>query len=413
MNRTRRRSTASAAGRPGCAASATARARSTPSATARTRSAASAAVAAAVLAGLVTAAGPAVAAGQACTPGIVTLPSLTDGAGGAVTGFGANGLAVGSSGGRPVYWTADRAIHEVPLPEGFRSGQVRAVNARGLMVGTAQSDAQGNPQATFTYRIGDPSVRLITAPSATSSGADVNDAGHVVALDGGVAKEWIDGAVVRELPVPADAHPSTVITSVDGINKRGDIVGTAYTNYVDWENDTSVSWTFPVVWPAGNYPARSLPVWNEAERDIGSRASDIDGEGRVVGYEQESYRDVQRRTPALWKQSYTALPADPGPVAGYGHLTLDAVSPTTNVTVGTAVTYVDGYAARTQAAYWPGKGPVLALPYPAGGSGDTLGAALTVSDDDRVGGSYRNWSGGGFGAVIWTCASKQAYLPQG
>lgn len=54
-----------------------------------------------------------------------------------------------------------------------------------------------------------------------------------------------------------------------------------------------------------------------------------------------------------------------------------------------------------------------ALPYPVGGPCDSRAEALAVSDDDRVGGSYEDWTGGGFGAVILTCASRQAYLPQG
>lgn len=378
----------------------------------RTRGITSAAAAAAVLAGLVTAAGPAAAAGTACTPSLTVLPSLTGGPAGSVRDFGPDGLAVGSSAGLPAYWTADGRVHAVPMPEGFQEGTVTAVNGKGLMVGTVRSTAQDRPGAVFTYRLGAESVRLLTATSARSGGGDVNDAGRVVAVDDGVAKEWVDGAVVRELPLPADAHPGTVIGSVNGINKRGDILGTAHADYYDQDNDQMVSRTFPVVWPAGGYPTAALPVWNDGDPTIGTHATGIDDKGRVVGYEKLSHRDWQERKAAVWKRPYDALPAGPGPVAGYQHLTLDAISPTTNAAVGTAVTFLEGYASRTQAAYWPGTGPAKALPFPAGATQDARSEALAVADDDRVGGSYRAWDGVGSGAVVWSCASGQAYVPQ-
>lgn len=379
----------------------------------RTRAVTSAAAAAAVLAGLITAAAPAAAADPACTPGITVLPSLTGGPAGSVRAFGPDGLAAGSSAGLPAYWTADGAVHAVPMPEGFQEGTVTAVNGKGLMAGTVRSTAQGYPRAVFTYQLGAASVQLITATSVHSGGADVNDAGRVVAMDDGVAKEWVNGTVVRELPVPADAHPSTVISSVSGINKRGDVVGTAHTSYWDQDNDQNVSKTFPVVWPAGDYPTASLPVWNDGDWNLGTHPTGIDDKGRVVGYEKLSYRDWQERKPAAWKRPYDALPVSPGLVPGYQHLTLDAISPTTNATVGAAMTFVDGYPNHIRAAYWPGTGPAKALPHPAGATPDDRSEAFAVADDDRVGGSYWAWDGVGSGAVIWTCASGQAYTPQG
>ncbi|MFE4257532.1 hypothetical protein [Streptomyces sp. NPDC056883] len=380
----------------------------------------SAATAAVILAGLVTATGPASAATvpaapAACVPDVVRLPALPSGpwTSGAVNGFGANGLAVGESRGLPAYWTADRAVHAVPLPAGFENGSVTAVNAKGLMVGTLKrsSDSAG---AAFTYRAGDAAVRLLTGAASGSGLSDVNDAGRIVGMEGGVPKEWANGTVVRVLPVPEDAHPSTRIVAVDGINKRGDVLGTAHTEYLDVENDQVVSKTFPVVWPAGGgYPPYSLPVWNETDWTTGTRASGIDDKGRVVGYEAENYHGLRRRTPAVWKKPYDAPPANPGLVTGYENLTLEGISPTTNVTVGTAVTFVEGYARYVQAAYWPGTGAPLVLPNPAGVGADVNTEARTVSDDDRVGGSFRDLLTLTDSATIWTCASKQAYLPQG
>ncbi|MFD7258586.1 hypothetical protein [Streptomyces sp. NPDC059874] len=382
--------------------------------TSRTRRTTSAAAAAIVLAGIVTAAGPAAAATAPCTPDIVKLPGINSDSsgGGRLKDFGAGGLAVGSSANLPVYWTSDRTAHAVPLPEGFQSGEVRAVNSKGLMVGTVERSSD-RAVAAFTYQQGAGAVQLLNEGATGTVASDVNDAGHVVGRDAGGPKEWLNGKVVRELPVPADAHPSTEIISVAGINKRGDITGTAHSEYYDADNDQTITKTFPVVWPAGGgYPPYSLQVWNEGHWSVGSHARDIDDRGRVVGVEHFSYRDDQRRTAAVWKKPYDALPTDPGKVSGYAHLELDAASPTTNVTVGTAVTFVEGYPNHIQAAYWPGRGPALALPHPAGASKDSRSEASTASDDDRVGGHFLDWNTGVSNAVIWTCASRQAYVPQ-
>ncbi|MFI5859905.1 hypothetical protein [Streptomyces sp. NPDC051546] len=395
----------------------------------------SALAAATVLAGLLTATAPASAApasyavaaptgtptvasaaatATACVPDAVRLPALPTGpwTSGAVNGLGADGLAVGESRGLPAYWTADRTVHPVPLPAGFQNGSVTAVNAKGLMVGTLERSSD-RAHAAFTYRAGDAAVRLLTGASAGTGAGDVNDAGRVVGMDAGTPKEWVNGTVVRELPVPEDAHPGTRIVTVDGINKRGDVLGTAHTEYEDPENDRIVSKTFPVVWPAGGgYPPYSLPVWNETDWTTGTEASGIDDKGRVVGYEAENYRELRRRTPAVWKKPYDAAPAAPGPVTGYETLTFEAISPTTNVTVGTAATFVEGYPRYVRAAYWPGTGSPLVLPNPAGASADVNTEARAVSDDDRVGGSFRDLLTLTDSAMIWTCASKQAYAPE-
>ncbi|MCB5180459.1 hypothetical protein [Streptomyces antimicrobicus] len=373
--------------------------------------------AAVALAGLVTAAGPAgaavPAATPACSPGLVTLPSLPDPGGwtyGSVRALGSGDLAVGTSVGRPAYWTGGE-VHAVPLPDGFRAGEVTAVNAKGLLVGTARRTSD-QATAVFAYQLGAPVARLLTEASATGTGAPyVNDAGRVVALDRGAVKEWVNGTeVARAFPLPADARPGTEIVSLSGVNRRGDVLGTAYSTYVDPETDELHRSRYPVVWPAGGYPPYSLPVWTDDDRTVGTVATGIDNRGRVVGYEKESYRDVQRRTPAVWKQPYDAPPADPGRLAGEEQAALEAISPNTNVAVGTASTFVDGYENYAQALYWPGSGPLLALPRPGT---DWRSWAHAVSDDDRVGGEMVDNSTLKVTAVIWTCASKQAFLPGG
>ncbi len=142
----------------------------------------------------------------------------------------------------------------------------------------------------------------------------------------------------------------------------------------------------------------------------GTYGTGIDNRGRVVGHEWTSWRELQHHRPAVWKQPYDALPADPGRLAGQEDLSLEATSPNTKVAVGWAMTYEEGYVKSAQPAYWPGQGPVLALP---AGNGALRGSARVATDDDRVGGSIAFADNTpGSRAVIWTCAGKQAYLPQ-
>lgn len=376
-----------------------------------------AAVAAAiVLAGLISAAGPAAASGTtACSPAIELLPALPGLSGGTVAGFGTGGLVVGESGGRPAYWTgAERTVHAVPLPAGFDRGSVKAVSAKGLMVGTAYRASDGTAVA-FTHQQGAPTSAALTTPvPGERVHVDVNESGRVVAVDQGVAKEWVNGKVVRELPVPADAIPGTRVLSLHGINKRGDVVGTASGSYFDADNDIEVTKTFPVVWPAGgDYPPYSLQVWNGYHRSFATIGRDIDDRGRVVGLEDYHYRNDPQLTPAVWKKPYDALPTDPGRLAGHGHLELSGSSPTTNVAVGTATTFEESWPSYFQAVYWPGEGAPLALPFPAGTPGVPLSRAFAATDDDRVGGTVVDRDTGASSAVVWTCASKQAYAPQG
>ncbi|MFJ4775811.1 hypothetical protein [Streptomyces sp. NPDC088762] len=377
----------------------------------------SAAAAAAVLAGLITAAGPASAAdATACSPAVARLPALPGLSGGTVTGFGGGGLAVGASGGRPAYWTgAEHTVHAVPLPAGFDEGEIKAVSATGLMVGSATRTSD-RAAVAFTHQMGAATSAALTAPAAGryEVPVDINAAGRVVAVDDGVAKEWEGGAVVRELPVPADAIPGSKVVALNGINKRGDIVGTVSGSYFDADNDIEVTKTFPVVWPAGGgYPPYSLEVWNGYHRSFATIGRDIDDRGRVVGLEDYHYRNDPKLTPAVWKKPYDALPTDPGRLNGYHDLELSGSSPTTNVAVGTATTFEESWPSYFQAVYWSGTGALKALPFPAAAPGEVpLTRAFAATDDDRVGGTVVDRETRASSAVIWTCASKQAYTPQ-
>ncbi|MGW4686545.1 hypothetical protein ACWEPM_16820 [Streptomyces sp. NPDC004244] len=362
------------------------------------------AAAALALAGLVTAAGPAGAAG--CTPELRTLDALSTAGptrSGTVHGLGRGDLAVGTSNGLPVYWTGT-AAHAVPLPDGWTGGTVGSVSDNGTMVGTLTRDV--DTTAAFSYRPGDAQVRLLTGPTRSGATAAISSTGRVVTSENGVAKEWANGSVVRELPAPADAYPNSRL-SVSSVNKRGDVLGNLYSEFWNQETDEIILRFHPVVWPAGGYPAYSLRAWNQEAQMHSTIGSAIDNRGRVVGHEWTAWRELQHLRPATWKQPYDALPTEPGRLAGEEDLSLDATSPTSGAAVGAAVSFEEGWRKSSQPAYWPGKGPVLALP---GGSGPRRGSAHAVTDDDRVGGSVLDENGLGR-ATVWTCASKQAFLP--
>ncbi|WP_137991390.1 hypothetical protein [Streptomyces vilmorinianum] len=381
--------------------------------------------AAAALAGLLTAAGPAAAesaaetaAGtaadlapgtEACASGPRALPSLPP-AGGSFTtegvhDLGPRGLAVGASGSLPVYWTGER-LHRVPMPEGYDEGVVRAVNRQGLMAGWV-SRRSDRATALFTYRPGATSVRLLAEGGAPGAyDVDVNDAGIVAAVDAdGTAKQWRGGQVARTLPLPPDAGPGTSVKRITGINTRGDVIGAAEQSY---DGPDGFTWSsFPVLWPADGGPARALPV-ARAEWLVHNLAEGIDDAGRVTGYVSVTDRFDPDHKPWVWAPPYEDHGSSPGVLAGRQEGTFEAISPTTGVSVGAAMTHAeDTPVPPYQAQLWPGHGPLLALPSL---TADRDARARAVFDDDRVGGVAVDASWVAH-PVIWTCASRQAYVP--
>ncbi|MEU9027248.1 hypothetical protein AB0D46_06895 [Streptomyces sp. NPDC048383] len=367
-----------------------------------------AAAAAVALAGLITAAGPAAAAPPPCTPDVLRLEALPVGAPGGsfvdrVNALGKGDLAVGTSRQQPAYWRGAR-VHAVPLPAGYTSGEVRSVNAKGLMAGTLKQAGSEN-RVLFTYRQGAAAVRLLSAPAPSpyEGKAFVSDTGHVAGLDGTVAREWVNGQPVRTLELPPGSDPRARITEVNGINKRGDVLGSALVHHET--QDGFVHRSYPVVWPAGGGPAQGLVPASEGDYSRTTEPTGIDNAGTVVGHESEGWRDIRRDVGHLWRAPYTAAPAPSPDLPGQSELIAHAISPTGRVVVGMAYSWEDfGYPKPTQATYRTGNGLVRALPTPTAGA---HGEATSVSGDDRVGGA--EWSPSGGRLLVWTCASKQAY----
>ncbi|WKV70331.1 hypothetical protein AW27_001645 [Streptomyces sp. PCS3-D2] len=365
----------------------------------------SAIAAAAVLAGLVTAAGPAAAAGDAkCTPKIQVLDSIGDESymrdmlrSQGVFDLGADGLAVGVSGHKPVYWTGT-TLHPVPLADPNATGQVIAVNAHGLMVGMLRTSGG---LSLFTYRVGDAAITPLPDSYGYDKEADVNDAGYVAyRSDGGVATVWKDGRKVRELSLPADAGPGMQTTMVTGINNHGDVLGMATQDYEVPETGEHVERTYPVLWPGDGTAARLLdPTMNE------SYVQDLDESGRVVGYDWAGPWHEYRTW--VWEPPLGSPGSTPGGLSSHPYATFEAISPTTNVSVGTAKFHPDAMTLPDQALLRSGSGPVKALPRLAAGGASM---AEAVSDTDLVGGAAVN-AKGKLKPVIWTCATKQAYNP--
>ncbi|MGW7116898.1 hypothetical protein, partial [Streptomyces xanthophaeus] len=352
-----------------------------------TSASACAATAAVVVAALLTATGPASAAGPAsvCKPDLKHLQTAAPGAGSTVRALGAGDLAVGESDDLPVYWQGTR-LYRVPLPAGWTQGSVHDVNAKGLMAGKlTRADRKS---VLFTYQKGARAVQVLTAPADPAGGTGgiaVNDAGRVAGVDGAVAKQWQDGGLVRELPLPAGAQPGTRIDKVSGINERGDIVGSAYRwqEQDGWPNILYRS--HPVVWPADGGPAYALPGVDENNPARESHPVGIDDRGLVASAEVSSWHGSLDAVGYVWQAPYTAAATALPGLPGQDELRLADLSPTTSRLVGTAVTYLDGgYAKPSQATYQTGRGPVkvLPVPHPAADA-----AATAVAADAPVAGT--------------------------
>ncbi|GAA5608963.1 hypothetical protein Spla01_00091 [Streptomyces platensis] len=334
-----------------------------------------------------------------CRPALQVLASLPGSGGSQVKGLGPTALAVGASRGLPVYWTGTR-VHRVPLPAGFTGGEVAAVNAKGLMVGSLHAAGR---TAAFSFRAG---ARAVTLLPEGAHAADVNDHGLIVGdavKDGSlVGLEWEGTRILRRLAPPAGYS----LTSVTALNNAGQIAGSGEAVKDD------ESWSAGVVWPARR-GAAAVPLqrfWPAGVPYDFWYPRDIDRAGRIVG--THDYTRLDTRTPTQWLPPYTTE-SEPGLLGERTSGTFEAISPTTNVSVGTASDshmvgpFPPETAPPEQAQIWPGTGPLLALPRlsPEGAS-----QAYAVSDDQRVGGSAAD-ARSTTRAVIWTCALRQAYRP--
>ncbi|MER5733473.1 hypothetical protein ABT084_34955 [Streptomyces sp. NPDC002138] len=371
----------------------------------------SAAGAAVALAGLMAVAGPAGAAepgardaavGAACRPAVKKLAVLGTGKATQPYALGTSDRTVGASDDVPAFWEGTR-VFRVPLPAGWAKGSVRGINAKGLMVGVLDR-ANDQEHVLFGYRKGDRQVTLLTAPArGPYAGISVNDAGRIAGFDGLTPREWQDGALVRELPVPPGVDPSTTVQQVTGINKRGDVLGLANAYYTDssgqeiWEN-------YPVVWPAGGGPAYALRTSGPAYISRSTTLAGIDDRGLVAATDVDAFHGGAHEKGFVWQAPYGAAPTALPKLPVRDELEVKGISPATDRLVGTARTFLEGSEPHPSVpTYQTGAGLVKALPVPRRDIDE--GRAFAVSDDDRVAGTISG------SPVVWTCAGKQAYTP--
>ncbi|MGW1775390.1 hypothetical protein [Streptomyces sp. NPDC002104] len=309
-------------------------------------------------------------------------------------------LAVGMSQLQPVYWIGTR-VHRPPLPEGSGSGKVTDVNRHGLMVGYANTPGGS---IAFSYRPGDRSVTVLPGGGIPRS---VNDHGVIVGTAWDpvrnltIGMEWRGGRLLRELEPPAGYR----LHWLAGINNAGEIAGTG--GAVS-SPGTPGGADRALYWPADRTAAASALAPGSEPTDP-FRASGIDERGRIVGYTLTGAGPDHHEEAVAWNTPGSP-PSFPAMVAGARTSTLDGISPRTGVAVGLTSFPVDPPLPvdrpTAQAQYLAGSGPMRVLP---GLTPSGYTVAFTVSDDDRVGGTALDAQNRPQ-PVIWTCASRQAYV---
>jgi hypothetical protein len=195
------------------------------------------------------------------------------------------------------------------------------------------------------------------------------------------------------------------LRSIDGINNSGRIIGSSQNNGADWEwYSKGLTWSSSVNEPPTEIQPYQLVI------DAYTYTKAIDDSGRIVGSYYGSRYDYQ--SSVEWKPPYTEATYS-GQLGGRAATAFTDISPTTNVSVGTARdSFLDGpwppeTAPPMQAQIWDGSGPVKALPRL---SPDGYSGANAMADDGRAGGSAVDAEGQPR-PVVWTCALQQAYLP--
>ncbi|MEV7414997.1 hypothetical protein [Streptomyces sp. NPDC089919] len=352
------------------------------------------------LGALVTVAGPGQAqAAPSCKSAIQVLGALpgsgTEALGERVHALGAGNLSVGVSQSKAVYWTGT-TVHRVPVPDKLAFSELLGVNQQGLMAGRYL--LPGGDWAGFTYRAGDAAVALLPRTAdASASDVDVDDHGRVIV--GGFASKALrvyEGDTVRVLNLPAELADGWV-EALGGANARGDVVATV--TKPDPATEGRLELSYPVLWPGDGGPAQILPQTGNT-----SLVTGIANDGTVVGSDWSGF--TYQWTPWVWGNPVGTPGSSPGDLAGHDSTSLEAIAPNTKAVVGVGRDHPD-FGKPEQAAFWPGSGPLLALP---GLAAHRASEAFDVTDDDRAGGYAVN-SAGKARAVVWKCASKLAVQP--
>jgi uncharacterized membrane protein len=341
-----------------------------------------------LLAGLAPASSTARADG--CRPTITRLPDLGYGSeAGAIQGDTIVGWVDDSSGTQlPAVWQ-DGQLHTL---SGLSAGAAGDVNARGEIVGDA-----GN--FTEAFAVVDGTIHALAPNDGGFIYARrVNDRGQIagVAFDGLYAARWdsYTSAPVALMPAPGDSF-----SFAKGINDQGVVAG---------DSDDSSGVPYAAIWtPRG--------VVHKLEPGFGSgQPGDlfaISNRGEAVGesFETDAAGNILADQATAWSDR--------------GHPILIPLLPATNqstalnvsdlgwVVGGAAqIDYSTGAFGPTHALLWFGHGPSMTLPVPGLSYNASESLVHGVQDDGTVVGSAGSADGNAV-ATVWTCAQRQAFVP--
>lgn len=335
---------------------------------------------------------PVAAADTSCIYQVRVLPGApgSDGSGVVYGVTRRRSIAVGSAAGIPVYWK-NGAIKTVPLPKGYTSGRVTAVNDSGLMVGAVAGPTLGS--RAFRYRYGQRGIKLYPKGEIATA---VNNRGRAVGYDADHGYEYWHGTRVRRtLALPKGAD----LRAITGINDANRIVGHGLVLATEAGSETA-AWE----WSGGSpLPTELGPVGHEGDTYRDVSALGIDARGHIVGHDVDTRVDMGQAV--YWSSPRADLVGAPN-LAGSPSASFNAISPKKLIIVGEA----DGgwidepvYAfSPSSAVLWRGQGPLTQLPSLAT-TGDASANAVDVSG--RVGGSAVD-STGTTRPVLWTCGGN-------
>ncbi|HEY7077424.1 MAG TPA: hypothetical protein VH418_18735 [Solirubrobacteraceae bacterium] len=323
-----------------------------------------------------------------CRAGVTYLPDL--GYGGEADAIQARTVvgSVNDASGRqlPALWR-DGRLKLLGPSDGFAGD----VNRRGEVVGVAGRFTEG-----FAYVHG--SLHLLQPHDGSFVYVRrVNDRGQIAGATGGLAARWDSSAASPTLLSPAGGLPGSF---AKGINERGVVAG---------DSDAANGAPFSTLWyPDGR--SRTLPSgFGPGEP---SELFEINDRGEAVG---ESYKAGADGFPiadqgTVWSPAGQPrlIPLLPGTEVSHTFNVNDR-----GVVVGVAV-HVD-FAAQAELGHhafvWSGRGPARTLPVP----GRSYAGSQSNAHDIDARGTAVGFSGADPGvgrATVWTCAWRQAYVPQ-
>ncbi len=338
-------------------------------------------------------AAPTTASAAGCVPKLDVLPTVSGPTPGATAVYGlsdfATKAAVGSSNGLPVYWK-NNVIKKVPLPAGYTTGRVTAVNHFGLMVGTVSGPSK--PARAFRYWSDQRAIAFY--PKGTVA-TDVNNAGRAVGYDATAGYEFGPGTAVRRTLALPDGY---TLSTVTGISDTGRIIGNGFANDSDANFFfAALTWSSAV----GSVAVALDPTW-PGDTYSEPRAAGIDNLDRIAGEEYNSR--VLGGSGAYWTS----------PVAQKTGVGTPALSGSAFTAISQTNKIVVGYAYGSSYDYTPDPIPAdLAVLWRPGSSAKTLPSlaanqparALAVDNDGRAAGRAADATGVQR-PVVWNCSYK-------